>query len=883
MRWLVLVVALLAGFPAAPTIPPRSNPGAPANDPHLDVLFVGAHPDDEYDLLSTFGQWRQHAGVRAGVATITRGEGGGNAVGPEEGPQLGHLREGEERRALGRIGVRDVHYLDKPDSYYTVSSPLTDRSWHHDDVLGRLVRTVRSTRPGVVATMDPAPTSSNHGSHQYAARLALEAYRAAADPAAFPEQINREGLRPWAVNRVLSKGDGPAQSGQGCENQAAPPSAPGRWYGIWAGRRTPRGDTWAQRERVAERDYRSQGWASRPDVPDDPARTGCDHLTELANRAPHARSARGPEAALFGAVLPVPGTVPVGTGLVARPERPQVIPGKPQRVRVDIAAPPAGLAPGRVSLGLPQGWSCRGSGVFHALAPGERASVDVTVVPPGNQVADRVPVPVRLDSADGSGDVEFRWDVVPPVVAEQAPTPGVAEYRDWAVRNGFSALADVVPPVWTIPAGGTETVPTLVHNYDDKPHSGVVAPRAPQGFASVAPQRFQNLVPGSTNQLGFPMTSTDPRAPTGAAGGDHSYVLETSTEGGPFARTAPSLELVPNAAIQRSPAPPRVDGLAEPGEYAGAPLDLSSQWEGEPCSSPQDCSATARLSWHDGELHALVDVTDDVPGTALPPADCKRHWRTDSVELAIDPSARSENTSSTFKLGVLPRTDDPAHGNPPCFERDADNQQGPGPQTAPGTRVAARQHPGGYTVEMAVPLAGLPGGVDPRDLGLNLLVYDSDTQDESGQTRIGWSAWDGVQGDPYRWGRAHLAGRAPTRVRPPPRPTLPLDALQSVDSVPSIEQAVRLGTTPGEAAPSGPVRLTPAGRAQAELSTDQPGTAHVFAVDAAGTVLGEQVVRIPGAGRHPVSPPMNAGTPTRMLVGFTDDIGKTAAAQVLLS
>lgn len=892
MRWLVLAVALLAGLPAAP--PPAAPPLRPAQprdaaarDPHLDVLFVGAHPDDEYDLLSTFGQWHQRAGVRTGIATITRGEGGGNAVGPEEGPQLGRLREDEERRAVGRVGVRDIHYLDQPDLYYTVSSPLTDRSWHHDDVLGRLVRIVRRTRPGVVATMDPAPTPGNHGNHQYSARLALEAYRAAADPSAYPEQLSREGLRPWAVGRVLSQADRPEQQGRACEQLRTPPSAPGRWYGVWGGRRSPRGDTWAQRERLAERDYRTQGWAAKADVPADPARIGCDQLTELANRAPHAPGEVGPEAALRGAALPGPGMVPLGTGLVARPERPQVVAGARHRVRVDITAPPTGLAPGAVSLRLPPGWRSGGSGAFGALAPGQRASVEFTVAPPGNQPpgnqpAGRVPVPVRLESGSGVGEAGFRWDVVPPVVAEQAPLPAVADFRDWAVRNGLPLLADAVPPVWTVPAGGREPVPALVHNYDEKPRSGDVALHPPAGFRSGAAQRFHDLAPGATEQHVFSVASTDPRAPTGSAGGDHHYALDATTEGGAPSRTSPSLELVPRTEIARSPVPPRVDGNAEPGEYAGDPLDLSARWEGEPCSSRQDCSATARLSWHGDELHALIDVRDDVQGARLPPGDCKRHWRTDAVELALDPFGRSENTSSTFKLGLLPRTDDPAAGDPPCFERDADNLQGPGPEKAPGTRVAARSRPGGYTVETAVPLADLPGGYDPRRLGVDLLVYDSDTRDRTGQTRTGWSSWPGVQGDPYRWGRASLAGRETPATREVPPPALPLEALRSVDSAPSVAQAVRLGATPGGAAPAGRVRLEPTGRATAELVTDRAGTARVFAVDAAGHVRGEQRIRVPSAGRHPVSVPLpapvSAGTPTRMLVGFADDRGATAAA-----
>jgi mycothiol S-conjugate amidase len=96
---------------------------------HTDVLFIGAHPDDEFQSLSTFGQWRENKGLSVGVATITRGEGGGNAVGPQEGVPLGLLREDEERRAVSYAGIRNVFYLDRPDFWYTLSAPLTARVW----------------------------------------------------------------------------------------------------------------------------------------------------------------------------------------------------------------------------------------------------------------------------------------------------------------------------------------------------------------------------------------------------------------------------------------------------------------------------------------------------------------------------------------------------------------------------------------------------------------------------------------------------------------------------------------------------------------------------------------------------------------------------------
>jgi transcriptional regulator with XRE-family HTH domain len=92
------------------------------------------------------------------------------------------------------------------DFYYTVSSPLTEQAWGHQDTLAKLVRVIRQTRPEIATTMDPAPQPGNHGNHQFTARLALEAYTAAADFTAFSEQISTEHLHPWAMSRLFLTG-----------------------------------------------------------------------------------------------------------------------------------------------------------------------------------------------------------------------------------------------------------------------------------------------------------------------------------------------------------------------------------------------------------------------------------------------------------------------------------------------------------------------------------------------------------------------------------------------------------------------------------------------------------------------------------------------------
>ena len=325
------------------------------NTVDLDVLYVGAHPDDEASSLSTLGQFAADHRLRAGVVTITRGEGGGNAVGTEEGPVLGSLREAEERRAVGKVGLTEVFNLDKADFYYTASSPLTEQAWGHQDTLAKLVRVIRQTRPEIAITMDPAPQPGNHGNHQFAARLAIEAYTAAADSIAFPEQISTEHLRPWAVSRLFFTGmRGEPVMGPDCEKSLHLTESTDQVYAVWAGRNTPDGgDTWAQRERKAQREYVTQGWANLPDTPGDPAKIGCDYFTEIASRVPHPIDGRGLDAMLHGALLAVPTGLPLGTGLTATPASFRIAGGADTTVRAVVTAPPNSDLPefGHINLG----------------------------------------------------------------------------------------------------------------------------------------------------------------------------------------------------------------------------------------------------------------------------------------------------------------------------------------------------------------------------------------------------------------------------------------------------------------------------------------------------------------------------------------------------
>ncbi|MFC7489490.1 MULTISPECIES: sugar-binding protein [unclassified Knoellia] len=892
------VAAPGAGVERGPRPPDATTSSGPPAD--LDAMFIGAHPDDEAGTLSTFGQWDSDHDVQTGVITITRGEGGGNAVGPEEGPALGLIREREERAAVAKGGITDIYNLDEVDFYYTVSEPLTAQVWDHDETLAKTVRILRQTRPEVLVTMNPAPSPGQHGNHQESARIAVEAYRAAGDPSRFPEQITREGLKPFSPDRILLRAaTGTSANGPGCAKAFVPADPSQTIYGVWSGTASPDGRTWAAVERDAQREYASQGWAGFPDVSTNPAQLGCDHLTLVDSRTPVPQwgsdAAYTNHAPLDGSLVAIPGGLPLGSGMTVDTDRFRVLPGAPFTVTVGASAPEgAALGASTARLELPAGWTVTGNGSLGTISPGAGARTTFTVTPAAGAAVDtRVRIKAFVESAGRVGYQDEPVLVSAPVTATQQLLPQVEQFREWAHEVDAEAFADIVRPVLTLASGGTRPVDVVVMNHSATTQSGTVTPTPPAGFTmSPATAAYSGLAPGARTTVRFTAVNTDTSLKTsveGGVAGDHLYsIAATSTTA--TGTTQQAFELVPTSVVPQASTAPTVDGVVSAGEYAGPVLDVSRRWEGEACTSDADCSATAQVTWRDDTLFVAVTVKDDVRGTPLAASDCKRHWRTDSVEIAIDPRGTSENTSTTFKAAILPWT---AEGGP-CYLRDADAHQGDGPVTAPGMKVASKvtQPYTGYVVETAIPMSLLPSAVDPAHMGLNVLPYDSDTQDKTGQTRLGWSVWGGVQGDPYRWGDVSLEGYVPPAGRPttPADPVIPTEALQSVDSPQSIEQAVRTNvalagrpsSTTAEAGWVEKAKLR-GDTVELRLRVNDPGTAHVTVRDADG-IVGQVVAPVAESrsGLVTVSVPLtrDLAGPARALVGWDDGAGGTFSSLV---
>jgi LmbE family N-acetylglucosaminyl deacetylase len=156
-----------------------------------------AHPDDENNGLLVL--LKRGLGVRTVLATATRGDGGQNEIGPQLGNALGVLRTAE-LMSMHRFDGAEQYFTRAVDFGYSFSLEETFEKWGKEEIVGDYVRLIRMIRPDVIITMSPEGTGGGQH-HQASARIVGEAFRAAADPARFPEQL-KEGLRPWQPKKL---------------------------------------------------------------------------------------------------------------------------------------------------------------------------------------------------------------------------------------------------------------------------------------------------------------------------------------------------------------------------------------------------------------------------------------------------------------------------------------------------------------------------------------------------------------------------------------------------------------------------------------------------------------------------------------------------------
>ena len=628
---------LLLGQFSHPLAAAESTPNPPKQGAALlktDLLGVFAHPDDETGMAATIARYAH--GQHAVVAHIycTRGEGGGNMVGTQSGAALGILREAELRDCLNTLGVRYAFFLDQLDWAYTESAAATLAKWDRAFALEQLVRLIRSLRPEVLLTMNPAPNPGQHGHHQAAGILATEAFAAAADPNRYPLQLSRDGLTTWQTRKLFYSGAG----GEHVSTiSVTEPLADGR---------TP-----AQIAAAALVNHRSQAFGNFANSP---------------------------------------------------------------------------------WLQRPQGFTL----VKSFIAP-RAASADLLE---GLPVPDEKlqPFPLGSDSP------------APPLVLDFIPRLAVQNYRGWVKAQGIEHVAATFKTDLPLVVGEPNPVTLRFQSNLSAAVDGALNLKVPEGW-QVEP-RLSSIHVGANDSATarFNVTPSTNRL----ADGELTAVFETAN-----GKTSASaiVHPVPRLLVKRSPTAPMFDG-SDAG-WANADwtaIDQTRLVQGKVLDET-DSSARFRMT-HDGRtLFVDVQVKDDRIVSNIAPNDIKGHWRSDSIEICLDPQAGAEHTMGCYKLGIFP------------FDstgivraaRDADANQGPMEETAPATRLVSTRTRDGYRIQAAIPFAEIGLKAGARRLGFNLIVYDGDKADAApgeniNKSRLAWSPRPGVMGRPEDWGRIDL-------------------------------------------------------------------------------------------------------------------------------
>ena len=161
-------------------------------------LMIAAHPDDERTAVLAYFARGRH--MRTAYLSLTRGEGGQNLIGSEQGAQLGLIRT-QELLAARQIDGAEQFFTRAIDFGFTRTADEAMSKWGHDRILSDVVWVVRRYRPDVIDCGFSGTPRDGHGQHQASGILCHEVFEAAADANRFPEQLRY--VKPWQAKRLV--------------------------------------------------------------------------------------------------------------------------------------------------------------------------------------------------------------------------------------------------------------------------------------------------------------------------------------------------------------------------------------------------------------------------------------------------------------------------------------------------------------------------------------------------------------------------------------------------------------------------------------------------------------------------------------------------------
>ena len=337
----------------------------------------------------------------------------------------------------------------------------------------------------------------------------------------------------------------------------------------------------------------------------------------------------------------------------------------------------------------------------------------------------------------------------PALELEFIPRPAFAHYRRWVKEQDIEHVAVQFRADLPLVAGEANDVRLQLH-HTGAAVEGELKLEAPAGWIVEPATRRVRAGARSSTSLDLRVTPPDGQR------ADTNLTATFIADGQSFQADA-KLHPLPRARVARLTTAPALDGTDQGWDtvptLAIAPTNLV---QGK-VANDADSSALFRLA-HDGRtLFVDVQVRDDAVITNIAPNDIRGHWRSDSVEICLDPADGAEDTLGSFKLGIFP------------FDttgvvraaRDADANQGSVEETAPKTRLVSRRTADGYRIQAAIPFDEIGLARDKKRLGFNLIIYDGDKPNAAlgeniNKSRLAWAPRSGVNGRPEDWGRIDL-------------------------------------------------------------------------------------------------------------------------------
>jgi LmbE family N-acetylglucosaminyl deacetylase len=162
------------------------------------VLYIAAHPDDENTQMLSY--LHSARGLRTAYLSLTRGDGGQNLIGAEQGENIGVIRT-QELLAARRVDGPEQFFTRAYDFGFSKSTDETLKIWGKDPVLSDIVWVIRKFQPDVIITRFPPDSRAGHGHHSASAVLAEEAFKLSGDPKVYPDQLKY--VKPWQAKRLF--------------------------------------------------------------------------------------------------------------------------------------------------------------------------------------------------------------------------------------------------------------------------------------------------------------------------------------------------------------------------------------------------------------------------------------------------------------------------------------------------------------------------------------------------------------------------------------------------------------------------------------------------------------------------------------------------------